>query len=79
MRDDRRQELIVNADSRQIEGTLNHLCGNPGVNHAVVDTGLYRAIINQTGGEVLFEGHIWEIRRKSLGAKMYRISLGKVI
>lgn len=56
-------------------GILNHLAANPQHGTATCCRGTLREIMMQTGGQLMAAGHLWDIRSKSLGGGVYRLSL----
>lgn len=54
---------------------INHLASMPKIAHATVTTKELREIMLRTGGQMLAQGDLWDIQKKSLGAGVYRISL----
>jgi len=54
--------------------TINFLCSMKGAN-TTVTTATFRSMLLQTDGWVLFNGKRYEIKGKSLGAGVYRVSL----
>lgn len=53
---------------------LNHLASMPEVAHATVGRKDLRQILQETGGQLMARGTLWEIRSKYIGAGVYRVS-----
>lgn len=70
------------ARGRQAEDTIRRareatdfICGAPGQNHTTVTTRVFRSMLLQSDGQVMWKGKLYDIKGKSLGAGVYRVKL----
>lgn len=64
------------AYKQQAERTIDFLCSSIGAN-TTVTTRTFRTMLLQSDGYVTWNGKRYEIKGKSLGAGVYRVSLEK--
>lgn len=64
---ERRRELA--------EKTIQFLCSAPGTANTTVTTATFRSMLLQSDGWVMWQGKMYDIVGKSLGAGVYRVSL----
>ena len=60
---------------RPISQVLNHLASMPGLAHAMVTRAEARAILAETGGDLLAQGQFYDVVLESRGAGMYTVRL----
>ena len=57
--------------------TLNHLCAMPTLAHSMLTRAEVRQLLQQTGGDVMAQGRLYDIQVTPRGAGMYTVRLRK--
>jgi hypothetical protein len=59
----------------RISMLMNHLASMPAFAHGPATTKEVRQIMLDTGGQMMAQGQLWEIKAKRLGGGVHRVSL----
>lgn len=64
-------------DDGEYARIVSFLSGMPGLAHSTMETREYRDLLLRSGGQIMANGHLWDIIGKNLGAGVYKVTTRK--
>jgi hypothetical protein len=69
--------VVAGAVKDEADKLLNFLAGMPSGNCTASSNKVVREVMLQTGGQMLACGYLWDIKSKSLGGGVYKLTLSR--